>query len=110
MLVKRLMTLLLFIGTSYFFNAKAQVNTNNSWALRVSGNVTDHETGLPLPGVNVLVKGTNIGGTTDEKGNYSISAPSGNATLVFSFIGHNTKEKPINNKTTLNLLVAMFYQ
>lgn len=86
-------------------NAGAQPgNTiNNSRPFRVSGNVTAGETGLPLQGVNVLVKGTAIGSIADEKGNYRINAPNENATLVFSYIGYKSIEKNINNKATLNV-------
>jgi hypothetical protein len=49
----------------------------------VSGVVRAAEDGTPLPGVNVVVKGTNIGTTTDAEGNYKISVPSGSETLSF---------------------------
>lgn len=57
----------------------------------VSGTITEEATGTPLPGVNVLVKGTTIGVTTDFDGNYQITTENGN-TLVFSYIGFLTKE------------------
>lgn len=56
----------------------------------IAGTLTSEE-GEPLPGVNILIKGTEIGTVTDANGNYSISAPVG-STLVFSFIGMQTKE------------------
>ncbi|POY37403.1 SusC/RagA family protein [Solitalea longa] len=62
----------------------------------VSGNVTD-ETGMPLPGVSILVKGTSKGTSTDVDGNYSIVAPS-DATLVFQFIGFVSQEVTLNGK------------
>jgi len=69
---------------------------NNLSNLRVSNNsvkgtVTDAETGEALPGVNVLVKGTPIGTTTDLQGNYSITMPKGSNQLTFSYIGMETK-------------------
>ncbi len=60
----------------------------------VSGKVTDSK-GAPLPGVNVLVKGTTIGTVTDTNGNYSITIPSGGGQLVFSFIGYSTRTLPV---------------
>ena len=45
-----------------------------------------------MPFANVLVKGTNIGVTTDFDGNYSINVEPGTYTLVFSFVGYKTKE------------------
>src|SRR5688500_19032717 len=60
-----------------------------TYDLRVSGRVTDDE-GLPLPGVNVIIKGTTIGTTTDVDGRYTIDVAGEDATLVFSFIGFTT--------------------
>lgn len=57
--------------------------------------------GEALPGVNVLVKGTNVGTMTDANGNYRIAA--GNATLVFSFIGYRTVELTADGRTTLDV-------
>ena len=59
----------------------------------VTGQVTDRETGDVLPGVNVLVKGTQQGAITDIDGNYQIKLTPGQETLVYSFIGYATKEK-----------------
>jgi TonB-linked SusC/RagA family outer membrane protein len=66
------------------------LNNNVPAPAKISGVVTD-ETKLPLPGVSVRIKGTTIGVTTDVNGKYSIEAEEG-ATLVFTFIGYNTKE------------------
>ena len=71
----------------------------------VTGTVTDAEDGGPLPGVNVLVKGTSIGSITDIEGNYRLSAPDGATTLVFSFVGYLAKEVPINGQTTIDVVL-----
>ncbi len=71
----------------------------------VSGNVTD-ETGGPLPGTNVLVKGSTTGTTTDSNGHYSIEVPAGDAVLVFSFIGYETSEVNIAGRSTINISLA----
>ncbi|MEP3839207.1 MAG: TonB-dependent receptor [Algibacter sp.] len=68
----------------------------------VSGTVTDVN-GQPIPGVNVLEKGTTNGVQTDFDGVYSISTSNQSATLVFSFVGFKTKEVAITNQTTLNV-------
>ncbi|WP_245167526.1 TonB-dependent receptor [Croceivirga sp. JEA036] len=60
---------------------------------QVKGRITDMN-GLPLAGVNVVIKGTNSGTTSDFDGNYSINANTG-AVLIFSYIGFNTIEKTI---------------
>lgn len=69
-------------------------------AQTVTGTVSD-DTG-PLPGANVLVKGTTNGTQTDFDGNYSIDA-TGEATLVFSYIGYKTFEVAINGQTTIDV-------
>lgn len=76
------------------FSAYAQVN--------VSGRVTD-ETGAGMPGVNILVKGTSTGTTSDVNGAFTISPPDNDAVLVFSFIGYNSQEVPINGRTSIDV-------
>src|SRR5688572_25423677 len=73
--------------------------------LTVSGKITSSEDGSPLPGVNVVVKGTTQGTVSDVNGGYSISAPA-SGTLVFTFIGLSTQEVAINNRTTVDVLMA----
>ncbi len=53
----------------------------------IRGQVTSAEDGSPLPGVNVIIKNSTIGTSTDEKGNYQITTNDSNPTLVYSFIG-----------------------
>jgi len=67
----------------------------------VSGKVTD-DTGGGLPGVNVVVKGTTTGTTTDLDGNYRLSVGD-NTTLVFSFVGFETQEVATGNRTTIDV-------
>ncbi|MCF1190901.1 TonB-dependent receptor [Mangrovimonas sp. AS39] len=68
----------------------------------ITGTVTSPEDNLPLPGVNVIIKGTTSGVATDFDGNYAIEAAS-NDILVFSFIGFQTKEVPVGDKSVLNI-------
>ncbi|MFH5883937.1 SusC/RagA family TonB-linked outer membrane protein [Halalkalibaculum sp. DA3122] len=69
----------------------------------VSGTVTDAQTGETLPSVNVALKGTTTGTTTDVDGAYSLNVPSLNDTLVFSFVGYQTAEVPINGRTSIDV-------
>src|SRR5699024_920969 len=62
----------------------------------VSGTVTDATTGDPLVGVNILVVGTSTGTATDVDGHYSLSVPSLQDTLRFSYIGYQTQTITIN--------------
>lgn len=71
----------------------------------VTGSVVA-EDGGPLPGVNVVVKGRNIGTVTDVAGNYNISIPDGSVTLVFSFIGYTVQEIVVGNQSTVNVTLS----
>ena len=68
----------------------------------ITGKVTD-EDGNPLPGVNILIKGTMQGAITDADGNYSIELEDTDATLVFSFIGYRTQEVAISGRNIINI-------
>jgi TonB-linked SusC/RagA family outer membrane protein len=74
--------------------------------ITVTGTIIGAEDGAPIPGANVVVKGTTIGTITDLDGNYTISAPP-DATLVFSFVGLETMEIPVSNQTVINVSLQM---
>ena len=71
-------------------------------SITVQGKVTD-ESGTALPGVTVLLKGTSTAAPTGANGNYTINVPNGSGTLVFSYIGFQNKEVPINNRSTVDV-------
>ncbi|MDC6364751.1 MULTISPECIES: DUF4139 domain-containing protein [Flavobacteriaceae] len=73
--------------------AKKKGYAYNPNVKKVVGTVTD-SSGSPLPGVNVMIKGTSQGTTTDFDGNYSLDVPYGQE-LVFSYIGMHTQELPL---------------
>jgi len=81
--------------------------TQNGWAQNtetgVTGRVVDAASGDPLPGVNVLIKGTTQGTATTMDGTYELSVSSLQDTLVFSFIGFQTQEVPINGRATIDI-------
>lgn len=89
---KALLVIGLFLCTSI---GMAQVS--------VSGNVTD-SANVPLPGANVIIKGTAIGAQTDFDGNFSIEASTGDV-LVISYIGFATKEITLGNETTISIIL-----
>lgn len=72
----------------------------------VTGSVTD-EGGESLPGVNITVKNSETGTSTGIEGTYEIQVPSLQDTLVFSFVGFQTQEVPINGQTEVNVELAM---
>ncbi|MDO6604174.1 SusC/RagA family TonB-linked outer membrane protein [Arenibacter palladensis] len=69
----------------------------------VKGKVTDSGLGDPLPGVNVVIKGTTTGTTTDFDGNYELSVDNFPSILVFSSLGYASKEMQVTGPTTLNV-------
>lgn len=70
--------------------------------LAIKGIVSD-ENGNKMPGVNINLKGTSRGSTTNTNGEYSISVPDANATLIFSFVGYKPKEIAISNLTKIDV-------
>ena len=76
-------------------------------AKKVSGVVTDNAGG-PIPGANVVQKGTTNGTVTDMDGKYTLDVPN-NATLVISFIGYTTKEVKVGSQPVVNVSLAEGY-
>ncbi|WP_276371774.1 TonB-dependent receptor [Chryseolinea sp. H1M3-3] len=74
--------------------------------ITVTGTVTASEDESGLPGVNVIVKGTNRGTTTDTNGKYTILVPENNATLVFSFIGYTTQEIAVASQSVIDVVLG----
>ena len=70
-----------------------------------SGTVSEQQSGLPLPGVNVLIKGTSTGTTTDFDGNYQISVQDGDI-VVFSYVGFTTQEITYKGQSQLNIIMT----
>ena len=71
---------------------------------RLTGRITD--SGAPLPGVSILVKGTNVGTTTDGDGKYAVNLPTGQQTIVISFIGYTTQEVAVGNRSNIDVVMA----
>lgn len=72
----------------------------------ITGTVRDASAQQPLPGVNVIVKGTTSGTTTDSDGRYSLSVSEEDAVLMFSFIGYISQEIPINGRTVIDVTLS----
>jgi TonB-linked SusC/RagA family outer membrane protein len=94
-----MMKFLLFMLTCFALimsQAKAQERT-------VTGKVTSAEDSAPLPGVNVVIKGTTNGTVTDADGSYSIQVPSNQSILQFSFIGLTTQEVTVDTRSIVDV-------
>lgn len=98
---KRGMLTLFLIAVLCSIQMLLAVNVYGQQLITVSGTVTN-ESGEPLPGATVMIKGTTKGTVTNTDGNYTIDANS-DATLVFSFIGYQTQEVEINGRNTINI-------
>ncbi len=87
--------------------AGAEVSLTPSFSkpadIAVKGQIIDAETKDALPGVNVLVKGTQTGTSSDANGNYTLNIPDANATLVFSFVGYEPTEVKVGSRTEINV-------
>ena len=71
----------------------------------ITGTVTD-EKGDPLPGVNIVVKGTTTGVVSDAAGRYSITAPDSESVLVFSFLGYATQEIAVGDRRNIDVTLG----
>ncbi len=69
----------------------------------IKGKVTDGDKGEGLPGVSVLLRGTQKGTTTNPNGEFSLAVPDANAILVFSFVGYEPQEVVVGNRTQINI-------
>ncbi|WP_317038953.1 carboxypeptidase-like regulatory domain-containing protein [Urechidicola croceus] len=75
------------------------------YAQTVSGTVSDNNG--PIPGANVIVKGTNNGTATDFDGNYSLGNVPSDAILQFSSLGYQSQEIPVNGQSTINVTLSV---
>ncbi|MBT1697576.1 TonB-dependent receptor [Fulvivirgaceae bacterium PWU4] len=95
------------VFASVFASGVKTINMNRSAAplqeVTVTGRVTSSEDGATLPGVNVLVKGTSRGTTTDADGKYTIQVSDANAVLVFSFIGYASQEVEVAARSVIDV-------
>jgi TonB-linked SusC/RagA family outer membrane protein len=89
---------ILILGGAFLFLA-----TPLAAQQRVTGTVKAADTGNPLAGAQVSVKGTSIGTLTAGDGAYQITAPSPQDTLVFTFIGYQRQEVPINGRSVVDV-------
>ncbi|MEQ9438323.1 MAG: TonB-dependent receptor [Cyclobacteriaceae bacterium] len=74
--------------------------------IEIGGQVTDEDNGAGLPGVSIFIKGTSRGTVTDVNGDYTIRVPDGNATLVFSFVGYQSKEEVVGSRTSIDVVLS----
>jgi TonB-linked SusC/RagA family outer membrane protein len=93
--MKNLLMILLFLASTSVFAQR----------ITITGTVSD-ETGSPLPGATVQVKGTSVGTSSGMDGKYSLDVTGTDLIMVVSFIGYVTQEIPVQNQTVINVSLA----
>ncbi|MBA4323300.1 MAG: SusC/RagA family protein, partial [Odoribacter sp.] len=99
----------IYVMLTMFFLGILLTGAMNAQGIKVSGKVTDAADGSALPGVTLLEKGTSNGTMSDAGGNFSLTvAP--NATLLVSYVGYLNQEVPVNNRSTIDISMAVDVQ
>lgn len=94
-------------GSNFSQSVSNEVSTTTKQeTITVSGTITEVGTDMPIPGANILEKGTTNGVMTDFDGNYTIEIPS-NATLVVSYIGFATQEIAVSGRSNINIALEL---
>lgn len=103
LLLKRKVSFSYFLITLFvvgFLSSPVQAQNNQAGGKTIAGTILDSETNDPIPGVNVMIKGTTTGTATDLNGKYEITANSEDI-LVFSYIGYLTKRLRLEHRLKL---------
>lgn len=96
--LRRLLLMTMVVGAC-FVTSRAQVRT-------VTGKVTTSEDGTGMPGVNIVLKGSQKGTSTGGTGNYSIEVTGANPVLVFSFVGYEAFEAAVGNRSVVDVTLT----
>ena len=102
--IAQMLLAICFLGTTYAHVHFVPVDLNKTFvaALPISGKVTD-ETGEPIIGAAVQIKGTTTGTITDEKGEFTLQVPDNTAVLVISFVGYEKQEITVGSQSFINI-------
>ena len=85
---------------------KAEMVPKPDPKIQIRGKVAD-ESGVGLPGVSIVIKGTQLGTITDVEGNFQIDVSENDPVLVFSFVGYVTQEVKLGSETALNIVLVV---
>ncbi len=99
---KFIMRNLILIATCVLFAANVSFGQQRV----VTGTVTESDTGSPVPGANVIVKGTTVGTVTDMDGKYSLNLPGDATSLVYSFVGYVSEEVVIGTQSVIDVALS----
>lgn len=95
--MRKILSTLIGVGMALYSHAQS---------VQVIGKVTSGDDGSELPGVSVTIKGSSAGTTTNDKGEYTITADA-NSTLVFSFVGFDATEEPVANRNRIDVVMKL---
>ena len=87
----------------FLLSVNATFSQNRLEKFSVSGKIFSSDSKEGIPSVNVKIKGSNVGVTSDVNGNYSINIPNSQTVLVFSFVGYVSQEIAVGNRTKINV-------
>ena len=99
------LVLIIFLGINNWYGTAGyskNILPQQTGKIEVTGTITD-EQGEPLPGVNIVIKGSTTGVITNADGKYSIYVPNKQTVLIFTFIGYISQEIQVNNQRTLDI-------
>ncbi|UBM60592.1 TonB-dependent receptor [Marinilongibacter aquaticus] len=88
-----------------FVSGKLPEAQNATIANTITGSITD-DNGEAIPGVSIVVKGTQIGTSSNANGRYSINVPDENAVLAFSFVGYKSQEILVGNRSIIDVTMV----
>ena len=87
----------------FLLSVNATFSQNKLEKFSVSGKVISSDSKEGIPSVNVKIRGSNVGATSDANGNYSINIPNSQTVLVFSFVGYLSQEVTVGNRTKIDV-------
>ncbi|WP_138484928.1 SusC/RagA family TonB-linked outer membrane protein [Dyadobacter bucti] len=100
--ILRYLLVVVLLLEAVFFQPSSAQNTDRT----IRGKITAKTDGSVMPGVNIIVKGTQTGTTSDASGDFSINVKvQNNPILVFSYIGHETQEIAVGNQSVINVVL-----
>jgi len=101
-----IMAVLLIAATFNVLADPADATESVAQKFKVAGTVISSEDNQPLPGVNILVEGTNSGTSTDINGKYTLELDDPDVNLVFSYIGYVSEVVPVNGRSVIDITLA----
>ncbi|AUD04999.1 SusC/RagA family TonB-linked outer membrane protein [Spirosoma pollinicola] len=105
LILRQTLPIIMLVGVC-FTHVLANGSAKNKPARTITGNVTIGTNNQSIAGANIVIKGTQIGTITDQRGNYSITVNADNAVLVYSFIGYKTQEVVVGNKSIIDVALV----